>query len=102
MSKFLKIVLICSSFVLLNGFTPLISLLGPGITIASSGNTFKAGAQIIFDHTIAKKTGKNSFTHVKEEIYKQNANQKFNKKLRKLVKKRIKLAHDQFNLKKIN
>ena len=37
------------SFVFLTGFVQVASLLGPAFTVASSGNVFKAGAQIILD-----------------------------------------------------
>ena len=62
--KALRIVFICISFTLLTGFFPILSVLGPGLTMVSSGNVVQAGTQIIFNHTIKQKTGK--ITHSKK------------------------------------
>ena len=67
--------------------------MGPGVTIASSGNFYKAGLQYIVDSTIKKKTGKNSLAFVKEEVIKHNNKKDFNLKFNKLVEKRIALTH---------
>ena len=60
------------SFVFLTGFVQVASLLGPALTVASSGNVFKAGAQIIFDNEFKKKTGKSSLSYLKEEVSNNN------------------------------
>ena len=88
-----KIILILTSFIFLNGFLTFIPLLGPGLTIATSGNVYKASAQFIIDSHIKKKTGKNSLAHVKDEIDKQNIKQDFNADFKKLVETRVKIAH---------
>ena len=75
--KLLRVIFLITSFVLLSGFLPFASLLGPGVTIASSGNVYKAGLQYIIDSTIKKKTGKNSLAFVKEEVIKQNNKRDF-------------------------
>ena len=41
----LELVLILTSFIFLNGFLPLYRLLGPGLTMFTSGNIYKASAQ---------------------------------------------------------
>ena len=90
--KFLKIIFVSVSFVFLSGFTPIISLLGPGITVISSGNIFKAGAQYMIDQSIKEKTGKNSLALVKEEVIKQNKKKNFNEEFRQIVEKRINIT----------
>ena len=104
--KFLRVIFLIASFVLLSGFMPLASLLGPGVTIVSSGNFYKAGAQYVIDSTIKKKTGKSSLSLVQEEVIKQNNKRDFNPEFKKLVKKRIALTHkkliEQNNQKKFN
>ncbi len=104
--RFLRISLYITSFVFLSGFLPFVSLIGPGVTIASSGNVYKAGAQLVIDHHIKKKTGKNSLTFVKEEMKKQNDKKNFDKELYQLVKKRIIITQkkliEQNKQKKIN
>ena len=104
--KLLRVIFLITSFVLLSGFLPFASLLGPGVTIASSGNVYKAGLQYIIDSTIKKKTGKNSLDFVKEEVKKQNNKRSFNQEFKNLVEKRIALTHrkliEQNNQKKLN
>jgi len=104
--KICRIAILITSFMFLSGFLPFASLLGPGVTIVSSGNVYKAGAQFIVDHHIKKKTGKNSLTIVKEEMKKSNDKKNFNEDLMKLVEKRIAMTHKELikqnNQKKFN
>ena len=93
--RFLKIGLFLLSFVLLNGFLPVPALIGPGFTIASTGNIVKAGAQLIIDNEVKKKTGKNSLEYVKEEVVKKNTQKDLNYKLRKLLEKRVMIVHEK-------
>jgi hypothetical protein len=90
--RLFKIFTILVSFLFLTGFTPFISILGPGVTVITSGNIYKATAQFIIDQSIKKKTGKNSLTLVKEEIDKKKNKKEFNQELRNLVEKRIKMT----------
>ena len=90
--RLLKIFIILVSFLFLTGFTPFISILGPGVTVFTSGNIYKATAQFIIDQSIKKKTGKNSLTLVKEELDKKKNKNEFNEELRNLVEKRIKMT----------
>ena len=92
--KFVKIVLILTTFVFTTGFLPFFALLGPGITIATSGSMYKATAQLIIDHHIKKKTGKNSFTYIKEEVTKKNKEEDLDAVLKQLVETRVKIAHE--------
>ena len=88
--RLFKIFTILVSFLFLTGFTPFISILGPGVTAITSGNIYKATAQFLIDQSIKKKTGKSSLTLVKEELDKKKNKNEFNEKLRNLVEKRIK------------
>ena len=90
--RLFKIFTILVSFLFLTGFTPFISILGPGVTVITSGNIYKATAQFIIDQSIKKKTGKNSLTLVKEELDKRENKNEFNEELRNLVEKRIKMT----------
>ena len=93
--KFFKISFLLTSFIFLTGFLPVPAMIGPGLTIASSGNLFKAGAQLLIDHEVKKKTGKNSIEFVKEEVVKKNTQKDLNHKLRLLIKKRVKIVHEK-------
>ena len=83
------------SFVFLTGFVQVASLLGPALTVASSGNVFKAGAQIIFDNEFKKKTGKSSLSYLKEEVSNNNYKNDINKELKSLVEQRVKVTHQK-------
>ena len=96
-----KITVILISFIFLNGFIPLFSFLGPGLTAATSGNIYKAGIQYTLNKAIKDKTGKNSLEFVKQEI-KKNKKSNINDELRLLVEKRILLARKKLNLKDIS
>ena len=102
--KFFKILTIIISFFFLTGFTPILSVIGPGMTVLTSGNIYQATAQFIIDQSIKKQTGKSSLTLMKDELNKKSQENKFNEDLRQLVEKRIKITrkklHDQ-NLKKL-
>ena len=87
--RLFKIFMILVSFLFLTGFIPFASILGPGVTVLTSGNVYKATAQFIIDQSIKKKTGKNSLTLVKEEFDKKKNKNEFNEELRNLVEKRI-------------
>ena len=102
--RLFKILTFIVSFFFLTGFVPFASIIGPGVTVLTSGNIYKATAQFMIDQSIKKKTGKNSLTLVKEEIDKKNQKNKINDELRQLVEKRIKLTRkklDNQNLQKL-
>ncbi len=101
-NKYLKIILILTSFLFTTGFLPLAAVIGPATTIFTSGNVYKATAQFIIDQSIKKKTGKNSLMLVKEEIEEKQSEKNLNKELRKLVEKRIHIARQKLDLQKIN
>ena len=94
------------SFMFLSGFVQVASLLGPAFTVASTGNVFKAGAQIIFDNEFKKKTGKSSLGYLTEEVSKTNYKNDINKQLKSLIEHRVKITHQkivkQNNDKKLN
>ena len=95
--RMFKIFTILISFIFLTGFTPFISIVGPGVTAITSGNIYKASMQFMIDQGI-KKTGKNSLMLVKQEIDKKNYKNDFNEELRLLVEKRIKMTRKKLDL----
>ena len=103
-SKSLKILLLITSFLFTTGFAtaPLVALIAPTTTIIASGNILKASAQFIIDQGVKKKTGKNSFAFVKDEIEKKETQKNLQKELRILVEKRIKITRQKLDLVKIN
>ena len=106
--KLFRILTFILSFFFLTGFVPILSFVGPGVTALTSGNIYKASAQLIVNQRIEKKTGKNSLTLIKEtliqETDKKAYKNSFDENLRQLVETRIKMARqklDNQNLQKL-
>ena len=91
-SRLFKILTFIVSFLFLTGFVPFVSIIGPGVTILTSGNIYKATAQFLIDQSIKKKTGKNSLTLVKEGLDKKKNKNELNEELRNLVEERINMT----------
>ncbi len=110
MSRLLRIFTLIVSFFFLTGFVPF-SIVGPSLTVITSGNLYKAGAQFLINQHIKKETGKNSLTFIKEEINKNLIKDQktiqaasFNEELRHLVEKRISITRKKIenqNLQKL-
>ena len=66
--KLIKIITLLGLFLFTTGFVPVISLIGPGFTVLSSGNIYKAAAQIFIEQSIKKETGKNTLNYISDEI----------------------------------
>ena len=95
--KFFKLCLILTTFLFLTGFVHLPAVLGPAITVVTSGNLFKASAQLVIDNEIKKKTGKSSLGYIKEEVSKNNQENRINKDFKDLIEKRVKIVHQKLN-----
>ena len=87
--KFLKISFIFFCFIFLNGCLQSTALLGPGVTIATTGNAFQAGFQYTANRAIKNETGKDALTLVKEVVEEDHKKRVFNKDFKKMVKKRV-------------
>ena len=100
--RLFRILTIILSFFFLTGFVPILSFVGPGVTVLTSGNIYKASAQFIVNQHIEKETGKNSFTLIKEtlvneEIDKQIEKNSFEEDFRKLIETRIKMTKQKLD-----
>ena len=93
--RLFKICLFLLSFTFLTGFVPITAVLGPAVTVASSGNLVKATAQLVFDTEFKKKTGKSSLSYIKEEVSKNNDQKNINNDLKELIEKRVKVVHQK-------
>ena len=87
--KFLKISFIFFCLIFLNGCLQSTALLGPGVTIATTGNAFQAGFQYTANRAIKNETGKDALTFVKEVVEEDHKKRVFNKDFKKMVKKRV-------------
>ena len=84
--KFKKICLIVLISILLSGCIQSSALLGPGITIATTGNVIQAGLQYGANSAIKKETGKDAITHLKKVMKEEQDSQNLIKKIRNIVK----------------
>ena len=106
--RLFRILTIILSFFFLTGFVPILSLIGPGVTVLTSGNIYKASAQFMVNQRIEKETGKNSLTLIKETLVEEKDTKiktnSFDEDLRQLVETRIKMTRqklDNQNLQKL-
>ena len=96
--KFLKIFFIIFSFIFLNGCLQTTALLGPGITVATTGNVLQAGFQYGANTVIENETGKNTLEHFKSALDSQKKNKKFKEKFTNLVEKKFELTRKKLKL----
>ena len=87
--KILKICCITFVLIFLSGCIQTTSLLGPGVTIATSGNVIQAGFQYGANTALENETGKDVLTHVKDVVDEKNKEKKFHVQLKHLIKNRI-------------
>ena len=87
--KILKIFFITSCLIFLSGCIHTASLLGPGVTIATTGNVLQAGFQYGANTAIKKETGKDVLSHIKDTVDKNNKEKQFHVKFRDMLKNRV-------------
>ena len=88
--KFKKIYLLVLISMFLTGCIQSTALLGPGVTIATTGNIMQAGFQYGANSAIKNETGKDALTHLKDAVEEEQDNQKLEKKIKNLDKNTIK------------
>ena len=88
--KFKKIYLLVLISMFLTGCIQSTALLGPGVTIATTGNIMQAGFQYGANSAIKNETGKDALTHLKNAVEEEQDNQKLEKKIKNLAKNTIK------------
>ena len=93
--KFIKILFIFLTIVFLNGCVQSTALLGPGLTVATTGNVFQAGFQYGANTAIKNETGKNTYEHFKDAVDGKKKEKKFKLKLTELVKKRFEITREK-------
>jgi len=82
----LKLFFIFLSFIFLSGCFQSSALIGPGITIISSGNLMQAGFHYGANKAVKKETGKYPITHVKEKVETTNGTNRFIADIKQFVK----------------
>ena len=84
--KFQKIYFLAIIFIFLSGCIQSTALLGPGVTLATTGNVMQAGLQYGANTAIKNETGKDALTHLKDAVDEEKDSQKLKKKLKQLLK----------------
>ena len=82
----LQLYFILLSFIFLSGCFQSSALLGPGMTIISSGNLMQAGFHYGANKAVKKETGKYPITHVKEKVETTNGTNRFIADIKQFVK----------------
>ena len=96
--KYLKINFIFFTLVLLTGCMQSTALLGPGVTIMTTGNIPQAGFQYAANQSIKNQTGKGALTHVKDAMEEEQNIRKFYNDFKTMVKKRIEIARKKIDI----
>ena len=101
-----KILLISISFLLLGACAQSTALIGPAITIGSTGNVMQAGFSYASNMAVKKTTGKTPSEHVslyvedkKEEKKHKKSETKIKKEMASYLQSHIEIMRDKLNLK---
>ena len=80
--KVKKIYFLVLISIMLTGCIQSTALLGPSITVATTGNIMQAGLQYGANSAIKNETGKDALTHLKDIVEEEQDSQKFEKKIK--------------------
>jgi hypothetical protein len=96
--KFLKTSFLFLSLIFLNGCLQSTAMLGPGVTLITTGNVAQAGFQYGANRAIKNETGKDALTLVKDVVEDDHKKRVFNKDFKKMVEKRVLNARKKISL----
>jgi outer membrane lipoprotein-sorting protein len=83
--KYLKIYFLIVFSIFLSGCIQSTALLGPGVTIATTGNIMQAGFQYGANTAIKNETGKDVLTHFKDVVEEEQDNKKLELKIKDIA-----------------
>ena len=98
-----KIFVFIVSGIILSGCAQSTAMLGPAISLASSGNVSQAGLTFITNKAVEKETGMDTVSFVSNKIEKQNSKTRLKRDFKKLVQnnfektREILILQDQSN-----
>ena len=98
-----KILVFIVSGLILSGCAQSTAMLGPAITLASSGNVSQAGLTFVTNKAVEKETGMDTVSFVSNKIEKQNSKKRLKRDFKKLVQnnfektREILILQDQSN-----
>ncbi len=85
--KFQKIYFLAIIFIFLSGCIQSTALLGPGVTLATTGNIMQAGLQYGANTAIKNETGKDTLTHLKDAVDEEKDSQNIKTIVRNTIDK---------------
>ena len=94
-----KILLILVSFVSLNGCVQSTALLGPAITVGTTGNVYQASLSYGSNMAVKQITGKTPSEHVTSYIDNNNKEKKFEKEITSLLQSHVEIMRKKLALK---
>ena len=71
--------------IILSGCAQSTAMIGPALTLASTGNASQAGLTFFTNKAVEKETGMDTVSYVSNKIEKQNSKNKLNREFKKLV-----------------
>ena len=83
---------------ILSGCAQSVALIGPAITMGTTGNMMQAGIQFGTNQAIKKETGKDEITYFSDAVEEDQRKKKFDKNFINLLETRIKKTREQLNL----
>ena len=82
----IKKILTCISVgIILSGCAQSTAMIGPAITLASSGNVSQAGVTFFTNRAVEKETGMDTVSYVSNKIEKQNSKTKLKREFKNMV-----------------
>ena len=87
--KLIKILFLFAGLIFFNGCIQTITLLGPGLTVATTGNIMHEGFQYGANTAIKNETGKDTLEHLKDAVENDDENKNLRLKFTELAEHNI-------------
>ena len=96
--KIFKITFFSLSLLFLSGCFQTTALLGPGITVATSGNVLQAGLQYGANTAVKNETGEYPLEYIKNSVEEKNNQKKFYVDFKNFIENRIQASRRKLSL----
>ena len=96
--KIFKITFFSLSLLFLSGCFQTTALLGPGVTVATSGNVLQAGLQYGANTAVKNETGEYPLEYIKNSVEEKNNQKKFYVDFKNFIENRIQASRRKLSL----
>ena len=93
-----KIILLCYMGAFLTSCVQTTAMVGPSITLISTGNVSQAGAAFFTNKAVKEETGMDTMTLVSTKLEEQNKKQRIKRELKKIVNSNFKRTREKLIL----